>query len=81
MALNLEDLEVERLAEDVAKALGVTKTEAIRLSLAEKAKLLNLATAEDAYQEFDKCLKELHKNNPELKEIRITKEDYDAIYE
>lgn len=36
MALNIKNAEVERLAAKVAKALGVSKTEALRVSLAAK---------------------------------------------
>jgi antitoxin VapB len=36
MALNLKNAEVERLAEEVARLAGETKTEAVRRALAER---------------------------------------------
>lgn len=40
MALNLKNAEVERLAEEVARMAGETKTEAVRRSLAERRQRL-----------------------------------------
>jgi antitoxin VapB len=40
MALNLKNPEVERLAEEVARLTGETKTEAIRKALAERRQRL-----------------------------------------
>lgn len=40
MALNLKNAEVERLAEEVARLAGETKTEAIRRALAERRQRL-----------------------------------------
>ena len=47
MALNLKNAEVERLASDVARLAGESKTEAIRRSLEErKRRLTGRSTAE-----------------------------------
>jgi antitoxin VapB len=40
MALNLKNAEVERLAEEVSKLTGETKTEAVRQALAERRQRL-----------------------------------------
>ncbi len=40
MALNLKNAEVERLAEEVARLTGETKTEAVRRALAERRQRL-----------------------------------------
>lgn len=40
MALNLKNTEVERLAEEVARLTGETKTEAVRRALAERRQRL-----------------------------------------
>lgn len=40
MALNIKNIEVERLAEEVARLTGETKTEAIRKALAERRQRL-----------------------------------------
>lgn len=40
MALNLKNAEVERLAEEVARLAGETKTEAVRRALAERRQRL-----------------------------------------
>ena len=40
MALNLKNVEVERLAAEIAKMTGETKTEAIRKALAERRERL-----------------------------------------
>jgi antitoxin VapB len=42
MALNIKNVEVERLAEEVARMTGETKTEAIRRALAERRARLGL---------------------------------------
>ena len=47
MALNLKNAEVERLAEEVARLTGETKTEAIRRALAERRQRLAYRQAFD----------------------------------
>ena len=47
MALNLKNAEVERLAEEVARLAGETKTEAIRRALAERRQRLVYRQASD----------------------------------
>jgi antitoxin VapB len=46
MALNIKNSEVEELAADVANRLGITKTEALRVSLHEKKQRLDDTVAE-----------------------------------
>jgi antitoxin VapB len=47
MALNLKNAEVERLAEEVARLAGETKTEAVRRALAERRQRLVYRQAAD----------------------------------
>ncbi len=51
MALNIKNSEVERLASDVASALGESKTEAIRRALLERERRLRLRLPADARAE------------------------------
>lgn len=81
MGLNIKNAEVERLAAEVAHALGVTKTEAIRQSLEDRAKSLGIESKTAKYQKFREYMDNLHREHPEIREVRITKEDYDALYE
>ncbi|MBS1700390.1 MAG: type II toxin-antitoxin system VapB family antitoxin [Armatimonadetes bacterium] len=81
MGLNIKNAEVERLATEVAKAMGVSKTEAIRQALADKSKILGVGRKEKGHEEFHAFLEDMWKRYPMIRETRITKEDYDAIYE
>lgn len=81
MGLNIKNPEVERLATEVAAALGVTKTEAIRQALEDRAKILGLDAKLKRHQEFREYMNHVHEQHPEIREVRITKEDYDALYE
>jgi antitoxin VapB len=47
MALNIKNLEVERLAADVARLTGESKTEAIRRALEERKRRLKNVSADD----------------------------------
>ena len=47
MALNLKNAEVERLASEVARLTGESKTEAIRRALEERKRRLKHTTAND----------------------------------
>ena len=47
MALNLKNAEVERLAADVARLTGESKTEAIRKALEERKRRLKAVSAPD----------------------------------
>jgi antitoxin VapB len=58
MALNLKNDEVERLAADVARMTGESKTEAIRVALQERQQRLKGRTIE---QRRDRVLKFLEK--------------------
>lgn len=81
MGLNIKNPEVERLAAEVAAALGVTKTEAIRQALEDRAKVLGIADRRKGLEDFHRTLEKLWAENPEIRNIKITKEDYDAIFE
>jgi antitoxin VapB len=50
VALNIKNTEVERLAEDVARLAGETKTEAIRRALLERRQRLQLRAAPAQYR-------------------------------
>lgn len=79
MGLNIKNPEVEQLVNQVAAELGVSKTEAVKLAMQEKIQLLGISDKERRHKELRKILDDLHARNPELKNIRITKEDYDAL--
>jgi len=81
MGLNIKNPEVERLAAEVATALGITKTEAIRQALEEKTKILGIEGKLRKHEEFRKYMADIHKQYPQLRETKITKQDYDALYE
>jgi antitoxin VapB len=48
MALNIKNPEVEKLAEEIARLTGETKTEAIRVSLAERRARLRFRVTQNA---------------------------------
>jgi antitoxin VapB len=48
MALNIKSAEVERLAEEIARITGETKTEAIRRALAERRARLRIRVTSEA---------------------------------
>ena len=88
MGLNIKNPEVEHLASKMAKAMGVTKTEAIRQALAEKAQIYGIfdgqssqkrAAKDDA--DFEAFLQGIWAKYPAIRESRFTKEDYDALFE
>ncbi len=80
MALNIKNAEVERLAAKVAKALGVSKTEALRVSLARKDQELDEAL-QARVAKIDHWLKtEVWPNvPPDQLGRRLTREEEDEI--
>lgn len=83
MALNIKNAEVERLATEIARATGETKTEAIRKALVERQKQLDLPTLEERWQKIrDDMERDVwSKLPPEVRGKRIPKEEYDALFE
>ena len=78
MALTVRNKEVERLAEEVARLAGETKTEAIRKALEMRLKLLK------GKRGFDRVLRFLEEEvwpqiPPELLGKDISKEEEEAI--
>ena len=57
MALNLKNAEVERLAADVAKLTGESKTEAIRRALEERRRRLKRPTIDERRARLLRLLK------------------------
>lgn len=58
MALNIKNVEVERLATEVSDLTGESKTEAIRKALAERRERLALAGGTDRSAELMRWLRE-----------------------
>ena len=82
MSLNIKNSEVEHLAAALAKELGVTKTEAIRQALAEKAQIYGIFEPKKKdHSAFNAFLEEMWAKNPKIRETRFTKEDDDALFE
>jgi hypothetical protein len=81
MGLNIKNEVVEQLVNEVALKLGVSKTEAVRQALLDKAKILGLMDKEKRHSRLREYLDELHAKNPDLKNMKVTKEDYDALYD
>ncbi len=83
MALNIKNAEVERLATEIARATGETKTEAIRKALVDRQKQLDLPTLEERWQKIrDDMERDVWSQlPPEVRGKRIPKEEYDALFE
>lgn len=60
MGLNIKNREVEALAEQVARATGESKTEAIRKSLLERRDRLGLQSSDNALEQMEKSLRAIH---------------------
>ncbi len=83
MALNIKNAEVERLATEIARATGETKTEAIRKALLDRQKQLDLPTLEERWKKIRDDLERdvWSKLPPDVRGKRIPKEEYDALFE
>ncbi len=82
MALNIKNAEVERLAADVARLAGESKTEAIRLALAErKARLAFRVAQKDRQAAIRRVLeRDVWPRVPKpLQGRRLSKREEDAI--
>ena len=82
MGLNIKNIEVERLATEVAAMTGETKTEAIRKALAERKEHLTIPERKrsDGLQEWlEREVWPLTK--PEFRGKPVTKEEMDALWE
>lgn len=83
MALNIKNEEVERLAAEIARATGETKTEAIRKALLERQRRLDLPTLDERVRAV---MNNLEKNvwsklPDDVRGKRIPKEEFDALFE
>ena len=83
MALNIKNAEVERLAAEIARATGESKTEAIRQSLLERKAKLGMPSPQERWEELREDLERniWSKLPPEVRGKRIPKEEYDALFE
>jgi len=82
MGLNIKNAEVERLAAEVAKMTGETKTEAIRQALLKRKETLTVPQRKrcDGLREWlEKEVWPLTK--PEFRGKPVTKEELDALWE
>lgn len=82
MGLNIKNIEVERLAAEVAALTGETKTEAIRRALADRKNQLTVPQRKrsDGLQEWlEREVWPLTK--PEFRGKPVTKEEMDALWE
>ncbi|MEZ5317705.1 MAG: type II toxin-antitoxin system VapB family antitoxin [Vicinamibacterales bacterium] len=81
MALNLKNPEVERLAADVARLTGESKTEAIRRALEERKQRLTGRTVAERRQRVLRLLKEKFWSALPASERgrRLTRDEEDAI--
>jgi antitoxin VapB len=81
MPLNIKNAEVERLAAEVSRLTGETKTEAIRRALDERKRRLNGSSVDDRKARVVKFLKT--KVWPTIPKAhlgrRLTREEEDAI--
>ena len=83
MALNIKNAEVERLAAEIARATGESKTEAIRQSLLERKNRLEILSPQERWEQIRDDLEQnvWSKLPPEVRGKRIPKEEYDALFE
>jgi len=78
MALNIKNIEVERLAAQIAEITGETKTEAIRRALLERKDRLGLPAIEVTIAEIEEGL------NAILGDRRfepVSKKEWDDLFE
>jgi len=81
MALNLKNAEVERLAAEVARLTGESKTEAIRRALEERRRRLKGQSVADRRERVLRTLKAKIWASIPKKELgrRLTRQEEDAI--
>jgi antitoxin VapB len=82
MGLNIKNAEVERLASEIARATGETKTEAIRKALEERRVRMGLPTLAERIAAFEaKMEREIWSKFPQDALRPVTKDEYDALFE
>jgi antitoxin VapB len=80
MALNIKDPETERLAAEVAKLTGESKTRAVRVALQERKKRLELERPKGARRDVLQLMEEIWSHTPpELLGKPISKEEIEDI--
>lgn len=81
MALNLNNLEVDALAAEVAELAGESKTEAVRKALLErKARLLSLSNTRNRSQRAAVILEQFRATlSPKLLGVRLSRKEEDEI--
>jgi antitoxin VapB len=78
MGLNIKNDEVERLASEIARKTGETKTEVIRKALLERRDRLGLRPAEAALNDLEQTLRGVHGGR---KLPPVTKEEWDSLHD
>lgn len=83
MALNIKNVEVERLVSDVARMAGESKTEAIRKAMEDRKRVLEAEGKGDRIDELMRWLREeVWPTVPaDVRGKPIPKEFYDELYE
>lgn len=82
MGLNIKNVEVEKLAAEVAYLTGESKTEAIRKALAERKERLAIPQRKKSERTIEYLQREVWPFiKPEFRGKAITKEETDALYE
>jgi antitoxin VapB len=82
MALNIKDPETERLAAEVARLTGDTKTGAIRAALRERhGAIVRRSTSDERREHLERALDELWRQVPDdlLDRPPLTREEREAI--
>ena len=81
MALNLKNAEVERLAAEVARLTGESKTEAVRRALEERRRRLKRRSGSDRRERVLRALETKIWASIPKKELgrRLTRQEEDAI--
>ena len=78
MSLNIKNQEVVRLAEWICERTGETKTEAIRVSLEQRAATLGRETYEKRLTDIQDFVSELH-SKYDFPKKPLTQEEQDEI--
>jgi antitoxin VapB len=81
MGLNIKNVEVERLAAEIATETGETKTEAIRIALLQRKERLALPSIEARWAQIQQSMEAevWSKIPPEMRGKRISRSEQDEI--
>ena len=79
MSLNIKNEEVVRLAEWICERTGETKTEAIRVSLEQRAATLGRETSEQRLESIQNFVRELNLTRYDKPGQPLTQEEQDEI--